>query len=215
MYVGISTQLLDEVAGHTQRMRKAEQASLPKQDYLLTGNESWLLAAVWGKYLPLKDQMPKEWKGSTGTFTLGGVVYKDVALATMNIRLEKALQLPPSSGYGVPRVQINKNSQPDVTQDPNVVKILEIELQHTELDARWAKVRDELQKFLNSCKSLNEAIKLWPQIEMYIPADYLQRVEDKRVVNKEASKAAEVLKDLDTDGLTAAAVTARMSGHTK
>jgi hypothetical protein len=65
--------------------------------------------------------------------------------------------------------------------------------------------------FLGKCKSLNEALKLWPGVKMYIPREYIERVE-RKVERKVREK--EILEDTPVDTLTAAAIAARLSGIT-
>jgi hypothetical protein len=79
---------------------------------------------------------------------------------------------------------------------------------------RWDKVDKQIMDFLGKCKSVNEALKLWPQIEMYIPPEFITKVNEKKERNAAGpSQAAEALKALDTDHLTTAAVISRMSGQ--
>ena len=80
---------------------------------------------------------------------------------------------------------------------------------------RWARVRDQVTVFLDNCKSLNEALKLWPSLEVYIPADLMNKVSARVTRTRpEESKAAQVLQNIDVDMVQAAAVIARMSTQT-
>jgi hypothetical protein len=80
-----------------------------------------------------------------------------------------------------------------------------------EVDARWDKVRTDVLKFLENCKSLNEAIKLWPDIRIYIPKQYIERVEKKAERSVSTNSALDILKGIDTDGAVAAAIGARLA----
>jgi hypothetical protein len=65
--------------------------------------------------------------------------------------------------------------------------------------------------FLQHCKSLNEALKLWPDIRIYIPQRYLDKAETVTKKAKAAeSTALEHLKSIDTDNAVASAVMLRM-----
>jgi hypothetical protein len=83
-----------------------------------------------------------------------------------------------------------------------------------EIEARWDKVEVQVRDFLDNCKSLNEALKLWPDLSVYIPKHYIERVEKKanRSTTETKSSAEEVLAKINTQEIQAAAVIARLSG---
>jgi hypothetical protein len=96
--------------------------------------------------------------------------------------------------------------------DPEIEPYVDREAALYDIAQRWDKVDKQIMEFLTKCKSVNEAMKLWPQIEMYLPGDVVARVQEKKERNPSApSQAAEALKALDTDHLTTAAVISRMS----
>jgi sugar-specific transcriptional regulator TrmB len=80
------------------------------------------------------------------------------------------------------------------------------------IEARWLKVRKQIVNFLKSCKSLNEALKLWPDVRIYIPDEFIKRVERKVEREVSISKAASALANVDTDAAISAAMTARLMG---
>jgi hypothetical protein len=76
------------------------------------------------------------------------------------------------------------------------------------LNARWAKVSDDISEFLKKCKSLNEAVKLFPGVRMYISAEDAERL-DRKVERQSQRKL--IVESYDTDGLTAAAIAAKLA----
>lgn len=81
--------------------------------------------------------------------------------------------------------------------------------------ARWDGVKLQITSFLESCKTLNKALKLWPDVQRYIPKQYITRVN--AVTEKAASSqsmALEALKNINMDAVTASTVLARMAGAT-
>lgn len=78
---------------------------------------------------------------------------------------------------------------------------------------RWAAVEKQVMGFIEKCKSLNEAVKLWPDLRRYVDRDYIERL-DKKVerTKPEASAAAAALKDMDVDLVNSSVVLARMAG---
>lgn len=89
----------------------------------------------------------------------------------------------------------------------------------TECIIRWNTVARQISTFLDSCKSLNEALKLLPDIERYVPPYYLERVGEKRGTSSakktdEEARKAEVLaalKAVDIDTVRTSEVLARMA----
>jgi len=68
---------------------------------------------------------------------------------------------------------------------------------------------------VSKCKSLNEAIKLWPDVQRYVPKQFLDRVAKKAEKSAgAASQGAEALKGIDVDMVNTSVVLARMAGAT-
>ena len=74
-------------------------------------------------------------------------------------------------------------------------------------EARWKSVVQEVRAFLRSQNSLNGALKALPAIRMYIPVQYLERVETPNQ-RRGQSKAIE---QFDTDLIASTAVRVRMA----
>ena len=81
--------------------------------------------------------------------------------------------------------------------------------------ARWDGVKLQITSFLESCKTVNKALKLWPDVQRYIPKEYITRVN--AVTEKAASShntALDALKNINMDAVTTSTVLARMAGAT-
>jgi hypothetical protein len=88
-----------------------------------------------------------------------------------------------------------------------ILKRWENELVVRSINERWSKITTDVTEFLDKCKSLNEAVKLFPTVRMYIHSQDLERLD--RKVERLSQRKAIVL-DVDTDGLTAAAIAAKL-----
>jgi CRISPR/Cas system-associated protein Cas5 (RAMP superfamily) len=77
-----------------------------------------------------------------------------------------------------------------------------------DIDSRWAKVEADITEFLKKCKSLNEAVKLFPNVTMYIHSEDMERLN--RKVERTAQRKA-IVEAVDTEGLTAAAIAAKLA----
>ena len=207
-YVAISTQLRSDVAHAVSRLKDNEIATLKRPQPLnFTILPPEAMALVWGEYLHLKDVIPDEWKrkGNDVVFTYRGERENgDRISASARIDTLEKFFAPPGFNSYVTLDTMEGN--------PYIAPFWEYEVQAHDIKMRWNKVRDEVSAFLLKCKSLNEALKLWPDIKHYIPADYMERVNKKseKAAAKE-SEAMEFLKNMDTDGALAALVMARMA----
>lgn len=82
-----------------------------------------------------------------------------------------------------------------------------------ECSHRWSAVESQVMTFIEKCKSLNEAVKLWPDLRRYIDEDYIERLDKKVERSKsQSSAAADALKALDVDLVNSSVVLARMAG---
>ena len=220
-YVGISKALIQEVRNQINIMRVKESDAVPDstENLKITGNEQWFQEAMWGENYHLVSSLPSKWfrTGSTRC-----TVYHnwpaDMEFNLENRRLRSEFEL----AAHVENVQMphhvynNSGFMVKLTEEQSVAMGLgnvpnEI-AQRKEIHERWQGVRRQVLEFLESCKSLNEALKLFPQIRVYIPKDYLDKLDEKREgKGKSESKAAEVLANIDVDAIQASFVMSRLT----
>jgi hypothetical protein len=121
-------------------------------------------------------------------------------------------EAPTSERWGAPRPQCTKawlQSRLQLTGAQEILDRLAEKEIRTEIHERWGKVNSDIQVFLNKCKSLNEALRLWPALKMYVPEEYIERVETKVERRK---RETEIVESVDIGELTAAAIAAKLSG---
>jgi hypothetical protein len=204
-YVAISEKFKSDIRDRLRKMRYKELSTIPELTYKLSSTRTDVTEWAWGKHLHLQAQMPASWCNKISSMN---VRYEagERGQVRINAELTPPLVVPPN---GAP-----SNPMTISALDEEIRPYVEREQQLYDINARWNKVDEQINGFFKKCKSVNEALKLWPQVEMYIPAEYISRVNEKRERNpNEPSAAAEVLKTLDTDHLTTAAVISRMSGQ--
>lgn len=210
-YVAISNSLMDEVRSKIGRMKEAELDSLPKAVDTLTFSDAPhdFQKLVWGDHFHLKDTLPDSWKRYVPE--LIGFTEFSYKERTMKSRLYIKL----ANKFGSPPDQNSSYSYSFAIPEthPDVAPVIEYIKQTTEVSDKWSDIRSKVTAFLQNCKSLNEAVKLWPDVRIYIPQSYMDRmlVKSERTAEK-ISKATEFLKQIDTDAAVAAAVGARMAG---
>ena len=207
-YVAISSALLERVVTNIQQMRKAEAASLGEEPKpTLSGDNYHILKAVWREHLHLRPTTPDEWLRTVdGTRVKIDVETSPPQSYMVNVSFNPELKAPPHYDSWRPVISVSHDC-------PEMQDTFKYYTQLADIDVRWENVKKSVIAFLNNCKSLNEALKTWPQVSLYISRDDLERVNTKSQ-NKEAkeSRAKEALAALNVDELVGAAVIARMSG---
>lgn len=217
--VYITQDLIKRVEQKIDKMRRAERASdLPNIDKSFSIDASKLYnIGCWGaEHVHLLETIPKDWlsKCEGVNITVKGVTDDGVKLKT-SIRFEHltfAYQRPSSSYYNKHESELTLDEVRAFPEEtPGRAELLQrwddavIELS---INNKWEKVATDIKEFLNKCKSLNEAVKLFPGVRMYIHTDDIERLERKV---ERATQRAKIVEEVDTDGLTAAAIAAKLA----
>jgi hypothetical protein len=217
--VYITRELSDRVSNVIRRMCDADITSNSAEinKSIESDCSEFLTMAMWGDKLHLKDQIPAEWL-SLNTGPLLHVMRHtedgSEAIASISFRNQKVINRPNNDRWSEPRINCTLDyvkAHEHLPGVPEILQFIDRIALNQEIKAKWQKVTEDVLLFLSKCKSLNEAIKLWPGIKLYIPAEYIQRVEHK-VERKVREK--EIVESTPVDTLTAAAIAARLSGIT-
>jgi hypothetical protein len=214
-YVGISGELINNVENHISRMRNKERDAFTTPGGILELSEApqEVVALLWGEHAHLQNLLPEAWMCKNTSvdlhlnYTLDDSPDANKYSTTFTVKYTTLMAPPGTSGY---RHDINvpMNTCPI----PQAEDYLKWSKEMSAIEARWATVRKQIVNFLKSCKSLNEALKLWPDVRIYIPEEFLKRVAHKVEREVSVSKAAAALANVDTDAAISAAMTARLMG---
>lgn len=213
-YVGITPTLMYRIRQRIESLERAELNLCPSEELNITGNESWFEEAMWGNTLALRDQVPPDWFATSRQFLVQFSNIPDPTGATADkhyfeytANLPQEIRFPPNARNRHGYLAVCPSTVP-----PSVAPVIAATFARKEVRQKWEKIRQEVEGFIESCKSLNEAVRLLPQIAPYIPQDYQNKMAEKRTSSRSKSAASEVVKNIDGDALTAAAVLARMAG---
>ena len=213
-FVGISKDFMERVKVKIHNMHQAEIKTLGEVPTVsITDREPWVLKSLWGDHVHLIDQMPENWMQKLQEVRLK-VEIDNPNLLDKSDRQFSFKVNPPSKIVAPPN--FNWYEETSAPADcPQIAHVVEYATKFKEIQVRWANVLGQVTEFLHSCKSANEAVKLWPDIKMYFDQHDVQRLEVKTVRSGTAeSEGAKKLAELDTSSLTSAAIIARMSGAT-
>ena len=220
-YVAITKELINRVQGIIKNMRNSEVHSMCPQlnaDHMVDASAIYNLSTWGAEHVHLINSIPKDWLAhQTDAYV---TVVGDHSVEGQHVAsLKKQVRFKGMTGaYGRPaRDYWNRTSGeihidavralPDFT--PGRTECIERwndACTEAEIDAKWEKVKNDITDFLEKCKSLNEALKLLPTLRMYIAKEDIQRVERKI----ERAPRKELTEGVDAEGMTAAAVAARL-----
>jgi hypothetical protein len=208
-HVGISQNLIARTQDKIKQMRVAEEKVLGEEPKLhFHSTDPYLLKIVWMEHVNLRTVIPDEWKGMTQRvpvkikFDDGSEPFRSQLYVTTNNNMET----PPNYSY------YGSTERFAHASDPQLAELVEYIRKYREISQRWDKVHKQVTNFLSSCKSLNEAVKVWEDVKLYIDQDDLDRLETRREKAAKTNAASDFLATMNTDELVGAAVIARLSG---
>lgn len=216
--VGITKELRDRTRAVIDVMRTAERRNdIPEMLKDITVDASHLYnLGMWGAQMHLINQIPKDWllKETDANIFLVGDDENGARISTVArfTGMKDAYKRPTNSYYS--RIESTLTidqlrAMPEETVGrTELLKRWDDAIIAIAIDARWEKIKVEVDQFLTKCKSLNEAVKLFPGVRMYIDRDDIERLERKL---ERPSQRKTIVHGVDTDGLTAAAIAAKLS----
>jgi hypothetical protein len=217
--VGITKELRDRTKNVIEKMRVAERASdLQEIDKSYSIDASKLYnIGCWGvDHVHLLESIPKDWltKSSEESITIHGWTDEGRSLKT-SVRFNNmtfAYKRPADGYYNRHHSELTVDQVRAFPEEiPGRAELLQRwddALIEMAINARWEKIKIDIDEFLQKCKSLNEAVKLFPGVRMYIHYEDIQRLERKL---ERPTQRAKIVEDMDTEGLTAAAIAAKLA----
>lgn len=217
--VYITDDLIKRVKQRISTMRMAERESdLPDIDKTAYVDASHLFnIGCWGaQHVHLINLIPKDWlsKNIDANITIAGWTDEAVSLKA-NLRFNCM-----TFAYNRPNDSYYTKSDSELTLDElrafpeetigraELLQRWDDAVFELSINSKWLKVEDDIVEFLKKCKSLNEAIKLFPNVAMYIHYEDMERFNRKI---ERVSQRKDIVKSYDTDGLTAAAIAAKLA----
>jgi hypothetical protein len=217
--VNITKEFKERVEQRIRGMHRKElEAELPNLNKAHSIDANYLFHyGCWGKdYMHLVNQIPGEWlaKVNDSHVEIHGK-NNDGKDVSCNVRFVgmSAFQRPKDSYYGHTRSVVQYEellAMPDtVLGRAEALAAWEENKQVVALKTKWDKVEKDILEFLGKCKTLNEAVRLFPGVRMYVQRDDLERL-DRKV--ERFSERKKIVQEMATDELTAAAIAARLAG---
>lgn len=217
--VYITKDLISRVSSVISAMRRSERNSdLPNIDKSYSIDASQLFnTGCWGApNIHLLDLIPKDWLGKVeeGNIDIVGTL-DDGRILSTGARfkgMKYAYGRPKNSYYPKTESELTidylRSLPEDTVGRAELLQRWDESVIAMDIDDKWKKVEKDITEFLNKCKSLNEAVKLFPNVVMYIHSEDRERLA--RKVERQSQRKA-IVDDIDTGGLTAAAIAAKLA----
>jgi hypothetical protein len=194
--------------------KDAVDQGLKTKNVGVSGTSELLMRIGFGDHYDLSLQCPKHWFSDSDYTNLTVIVSTD----EKGNNIEHEVHFENLKGYRMAPGLRWRNagkctleylkSNLHLAGAAEAVEAAETQEQIRLIRAKWEGVQIQIRDFLEKCRTLNEAVKLYPGLRMYVPKEYLDRL-DKKV--ERAEKVAK-LHGIDTEGLTAAAIAAKLAG---
>jgi hypothetical protein len=209
MHVGITQELKSDVSNRIRNFfrRKAYQLEFGcealSQTYTMNREHPMLSRIIWGEHEHLLALMPKQWcKRMTSDFEVQvqTKVPGQESFSKLRIKVKNNAEMVAPPGF-----EYFRDHTIPYDLCPETKKYFDLHIREQTFESHWQKINSDVREFLNSNKSLNAAIKAWPELRAYIPSDYLARVDKKPERKAQQEKAEQVLASIDRDAAVAAA----------
>ncbi len=222
MHVGITKQLLENVSNriHYKLKPKNYRVEFGVDDvsytYKLSKDHPVVTQILWGEHLYLRELMPAKWCGKLYEhYSQGYMLNLNAVVPTAESSQESVNVHVKLTGEGdviVPPHCHNTTGAWEVPYDicPEIQGFFDKNLAEQKFNAHWHKIKSDVIKFIKSNKSLNAALKTWPDLKAFIPDEYLERIV-KRVDRSKAQERSETaLAEIDREAAVSAATIAAL-----
>ena len=218
-YVRRTEKLIDGIKSKIARMAaKAEEMhgsnDISYGTALFQELEAAVLSQAWSKRPDLQDQMPDEWCHFMSRFTAeltneGGRVTKSIEV---DIPQDHQIKVPcKPSIYYRDNMRIAHEHQSDALRQWVAEEDDRLEAIRA-TRAQYNTVQIQIVAFLQTKTSLNAALKEMPELELYVPDEFMQKFHE--TTERRADKSAEdkpPAVEVDRDQLAALGVAHRMA----
>lgn len=215
-YVRKTQKLIDDVVANLQKMRHAALAPLceegPTDTATQTAVRESVVAAAWGLAPHLRGQIPETW------LDVRSKVYVKFMRDDGTIRHKFELLVPESDKIAVPVDNSGYWRTVDVSPayvneeaEKWLATIDELQAKAEQARQQYDTLQSQLTMFINSHASLNAALKEMPELEMYIPQEYLDRVLQEVEPRDRRNESNVERLEIDRDALVSIAVAHRIT----
>jgi hypothetical protein len=215
-YVRKTDMLVNDVIEHVQAMSRAAQH--PYDDTLEVGTPEYndmrkaTVSATWKSAPELEGKLPDDWCGTPHRVNVNLRDTNNNSVARFGVENSTAnpMRLSPEYRTSFPHVDVSVD---DLTGAAKtwINEMAGKQEQRLEIIDKFKVVKDQLASFMRQHASLNAMLTEMPELEMYVPDRYMQKVRAKSAPRAKVERPTNVEDlNIDVDALAAAAITHRM-----
>lgn len=172
-----------------------------------------ILQALFGEQWRKMVECPSEWFPSRGDIDVRIEVKNEQGKVIKTCRPDFISNKPGipfrvSAGRSYPTIEIS--TPEDFERWPEAAKHRDYWLARNAIEEEWLKVRQQVHSFLSQFATLNQAVKAWEGVRLYVPQNFLDRLDAKVERTKSEIKAELAVANIDVSKLTTMAVGARL-----
>lgn len=161
----------------------------------------------WGEHLPLRDTVPAAWLQTKDEAVINFSGFPGNYHVTVKTKQPMKFQ-PRTEVYHAPKIRAHAD---DIGDAELVKQISEFCVLRKAVSDRWEAVVNQVVTYLRTCKSLNEAVKHYPDIRLFCPPDIISRLDKKVEKAERSTAAASQVATMDTSLISASAVAASLA----
>lgn len=215
----VTKDLRRRVLGRIQNMRTKEQFAIcPKVGTNISVDASHLFNLLsWGKHYHLMSLIPQEgdWLHTPNAMTLRVDAVGGISCRINIVGLTSARARPTTNRYTYNDVQISLEDLRALPEETvgrtEALEYFDSFVEHQAIALRWGKIESDVDGFLQKCRSVNEGVKLFPNLRMYLHPDDIDRLDTVKTGSK-AKEREDIVASLDVAELTSAAISVKLMG---
>lgn len=217
-YVRKTQTMINDIVENIDRMRDREMENYPNERLHVEGVEKEQVTSMfWKEHPQLMSLMPPKWCETTSQITLK-VEYpdgsKEINFGSSTNSKDELFKLPPNMSSWNAKIEcalsdLNAGNLASRVADAIVKKDKRLEIRQ-----RFTEIRMQLRKLLEQHNSLNTALKTLPELALYVPQKYINRVNEKEIRERNTQAKTDTTVEeleIDVDKLVATAIASRLN----
>lgn len=173
-----------------------------------------ILQELFGEQWRKMVECPSDWFYTRGNIDVRvmvknaqGEVFRTCRFTFISSKPDVLFRLP-ANRSALPTIVIS--TPEDFERWPEATKHRDYWLARNAIENEWLKVREQVSSFLSQFSSLNQAVKAWEGVRLYVPQNFLDRLDAKAERTKSEINATLAVANIDVSKLTTMAVGARI-----
>ncbi len=225
-YVRKTDALVTDIQSKTRAMSQTAQARFDTDSVVFSDAQTTHLieaahVSAWSDAPELRGKLPKDWSIEHDMANLR--IYGPATVSSIDEGVDAwprmAMSREFTGTFLVPRTSHTRGYRPhiDVAFDTLTTELQAIitevasnEQKLRAVQAKFGTIETQLRDFMGNHASLNAALKEMPQLEMYVPDEYMSRVRAESAPRSKVERTQILDLGIDVDALAAAAVTHRI-----